>query len=100
MPEARLSALTTVGYLILVKNFLDELKFLKTPNFAVGILYLSQIFLVKIFDPSSLAADLFGPKTLILFFSKKSTIPSTSGFSGPTIIKSIPCLVINSFNSL
>ena len=41
-----------------------------TPNFADGILYFSQILFVKIFEPSSLDANLFGPKTLILNFSK------------------------------
>jgi hypothetical protein len=35
------------------------------------------------FDPSSLEAYLFGPKTLILFFFKKFTRPFTSGSSGP-----------------
>ena len=40
-----------------------------------------------------------GPNTLILFFSKKSTIPSTKGFSGPTIIKSILFCIINFLNS-
>ena len=29
------------------------------------------------------AAYLFGPKTITLFFFKKSTIPLTSGSSGP-----------------
>ena len=33
-------------------------------------------------------------------FFKKSTIPSTSGFSGPTIIKSILLDIIKSFKSL
>ena len=61
----------------------------KTPNFAVGILYFSQMCFVKIFDPSSLADLRLGPKTDIFFFSRKSTIPLTNGFSGPTITKSI-----------
>ena len=37
----------------------------------------------------NLDANLFGPKTLILFFSRKSTIPHTSGSSGPTITRLI-----------
>src|SRR6056300_532681 len=39
-------------------------------KFAVGILYFLQIFFVKILEPSSWEANLFGPNTLILFFSK------------------------------
>ena len=36
----------------------------------------------------------------MLLISKKSTIPFTNGFSGPTIIKSILFVKIKSFNSL
>ena len=43
--------------------------FLKIPNFAVGILNFSQSCLVKILDPSSCEANLFGPNTLILNLS-------------------------------
>ena len=59
---------------------------LKTPKFAVGILYFLHKFFVNIFDPSSCEAVLLGPNTLILFFYKKSTTPSTRGFSGLTMI--------------
>ena len=52
-------------------------------------MYFSQSFFVKIFEPSSCEAILFGPKTFMLFFFKKSPIPSTRGFSGPTITISI-----------
>ena len=52
-PEAKLSAFTTVGYSIFSKKFCASLKFLKIPNLAVGILYFSHNFLVKIFEPSS-----------------------------------------------
>ena len=62
---------------------------LKTPKFAVGILYFLHKFFVNIFEPSSCEAALLGPNTLILFSFKKSTIPSTRGFSGPTITISI-----------
>ena len=41
---------------------------LKIPKFAVGILYFLQIFFVKIFDPSSCAEFLSGPKTEIFLF--------------------------------
>ena len=66
------------------------------PNFAVGILYFSQIFFVNILDPSSCDEILSGPNISIPLLLKKSTIPSTSGFSGPTIIKSILFLIENS----
>ena len=89
MPEASPSAFTTIGKLHLFIKSFASINFLKIPNFAVGILYFSHNFLVKIFEPSSFEANLFGPKVLILFFSKLSTIPSTSGFSGPIITISI-----------
>ena len=73
--------------------------FWNTPNLAVGILYFSQIFFVKIFDPSSCEHNLFGPNTFILLFSKKSTKPSTKGFSGPIMTRSIFSLFINFFNN-
>ena len=44
---------------------------------------------MKALDPSSFEAYLFGPKTLILFFLKKSTMPLTNGASGPTITSPI-----------
>ena len=60
------------------------------------MLYFLQIFFVNILDPSNLEAILLGPKVLILYFLRKSTIPSTKGFSGPTINKSIFFLIIKS----
>ncbi len=59
-------------------------------------MYFSHIFLVNIFEPSSWDEILSGPKTFISESLKKSTIPSTKGFSGPTTIKLIPCLIENS----
>ena len=53
------------------------------------MLYFLQIFFVKIFDPSSWEGIFFGPNTLIFSFSRKSTIPLTKGFSGPTTTKSV-----------
>ena len=53
-------------------------------NFEVGILFFWQIFLVKIFEPSSFEEILSGPKTLIDLPLKWFTIPLTKGFSGPT----------------
>ena len=55
----------------------------------MGIECRSQIFFINALDPSNWEAYLFGPKTLILFFFKKSTNPFTKGSSGPTITKSI-----------
>ena len=74
-----------------------SVSFSNIPNISVGILNFSQIFFVKIFDPSSCEHNLFGPNTFILFFSKKSTKPSTKGFSGPTTTKSILFLLIKFF---
>ena len=51
------------------------------------------------FEPSNCEATLFGPKTFILFCCKKSTKPSTNGFSGPTITTSILNFTIVFFNS-
>ena len=89
-----------MGKLQFSKKFFDVFKFSKTPKFAVGILYFLHISLVNIFDPSNFEANLFGPKTLIPSFSKKSTIPSTRGFSGPMITISILFLLMKSFNKL
>ena len=61
---------------------------------AVGILYSSHINFVNVLEPSNLDEYLFGPKTFIFFCSKKSTIPSTKGFSGPTITRSILVFLI------
>ena len=44
---------------------------------------------MKAFEPSNFDANLFGPKTLILFLFRKSTIPFTKGSSGPTTTSSI-----------
>ena len=74
--------------------------FSKIPNLAVGILYFSQIFFVKIFEPSSWDANLLGPNIGIFILSKKSTIPSTNGFSGPTIINWIFSESINFLRAL
>tara|TARA_B100001027_G_scaffold204713_1_gene167071 strand:- start:623 stop:784 length:162 start_codon:yes stop_codon:yes gene_type:complete len=53
LPEAKLSAFTTVGKLVFFKNFFALSLFSKIPNLAVGILNLLHIFFVKIFEPSS-----------------------------------------------
>ena len=70
LPAAKLSALITIGCLAFFIKSIDSFALVKTPKFAVGILYFLQRFLVNIFDPSSCEAFLFGPKTLILKFSK------------------------------
>jgi hypothetical protein len=53
LPDAKLSALITLGYLEFSKNFFASNLFSSTANLAVGILYSSQSVFVKIFDPSS-----------------------------------------------
>ena len=44
---------------------------------------------MNVLEPSSFDAILLGPKTFIPEFWKKSYIPSTKGFSGPTTNNSI-----------
>ena len=63
-------ALITIGKLQFFRNDEAVFEFEKISNLAVGILYFSQSFFVKIFEPSSCDAILFGPKTLILNFSR------------------------------
>ena len=41
------------------------------------------------FEPSNCAAAAFGPKHFKPAFSNSSTIPSTKGTSGPTMVRSI-----------
>ena len=53
-------------------------------KFAVGILFCKHKSFINALEPSSFEANLFGPNTLILFFSRKFTIPFTKGSSGPT----------------
>ena len=81
----------TIGNSTFFKYSIDCSKFFKISNFAVGIPYCLQIFFVKVLEPSNCEAFLLGPNTLIFFSFKKSDIPSTNGFSGPTTTKSI-CL--------
>ena len=50
--------------------------------------YFLQIDFIKALDPSSFAANLLGPNTLILFLFKKSTKPFNKGSSGPITTKS------------
>jgi hypothetical protein len=49
----------------------------------------AQSSLVKVLDPSSWAAALPGPKALIPAAARSSTMPATSGASGPTTTNSI-----------
>ena len=59
-----------------------------------------SIFFIYTFEPSSLAAALLGPKITRSFALKISTIPSTKGASGPTIVKSIFSVIAQEHNSL
>ena len=86
----------TIGNLTWFKYSIDCFRFFKILNFAVGILYFLQTFLVNVFDPSNCDSTLFGPKTFIFFSCKKSAIPSTKGFSGPTTTNSISFFKIKS----
>ena len=55
-------------------------------------------FLEKALLPSSSAALFSGPKILSPCFLNSSTIPSTNGASGPTIVRSILSLIAKSLN--
>ena len=63
----------------------------KVSCFAVRTFPEFNIFLQKSFDPSSWAASLFGPNIFKSCLLNSSTIPSTKGASGPTIVNSISC---------
>ena len=58
-----------------------------------GSLNSRQRSLVKPLEPSSCAAALEGPNTLILAAVRSSTMPATRGTSGPTTTKSISILL-------
>ncbi len=51
--------------------------------------YFAQRSLVKPFEPSSADAAAVGPKALIPASVSRSTMPATSGASGPTTTKSM-----------
>ena len=61
------SAFTTNGKFADDKNSKASSFELQILKFAVGILYLSHIFFVKIFEPSNCAAFFLGPNILIFF---------------------------------
>ena len=56
---------------------------------AVGMLWRVKKSLAKDFEPSNWAAVCVGPKIFKPFARKASTIPATSGASGPTMAKPI-----------
>ena len=89
LPAARPSAFTTNGKLHFFKYFNICFFLNKFYILLLEFYIFEQIFFMKALDPSSLEAYLFGPKTLILFFLKKSTMPLTNGASGPTITSPI-----------
>ena len=55
---------------------------------AVGMPYFSMKFCEKTFDDSNCAAFWFGPQMRRPFGWNKSTMPSASGLSGPTTVRS------------
>ena len=97
-PKASPSAFNTIGYFEVSKYsnaFSGESKF-SYP--AVGILYFFIKSLENAFDPSKIAAALFGPNTLNPSASKASTTPPTNGSSIPITVKSLSFSFANETN--
>ena len=70
LPAASPSALITIGISLFFIKLDASSKLLKTPNFAVGILFSLHKFFINALDPSSCEVNLFGPNTLIFFLSR------------------------------
>ena len=106
LPAARPSAFRTYGEDIFSRNLnpFSRVSLLNVSDFPHGILFLNINSFEKSLLPSSFAPLLPGPKILIFFKSlsslKKSTIPLTSGSSGPTITRSILFFRTQSLTSL
>mmetsp|Transcript_4882 Transcript_4882/g.11345 ORF Transcript_4882/g.11345 Transcript_4882/m.11345 type:complete len:278 (-) Transcript_4882:820-1653(-) len=102
LPAARPDALTTTSnglslmYLMAASSSPTPLKLL---NSAVGTLYLAMKSLQKALEPSNRAAALEGPNTLMPAAWSASTMPSTSGCSGPTATRSTPFALQKSMTS-
>jgi len=79
----------TTGYPKLSISLIASSKFVYSLYLAVGILCLIIKSLENDLLPSNVEHSLFGPNILRPSFSNSSTIPFTSGTSGPTTVKSI-----------
>ena len=96
LPAAKPSALMTKGGSFDSSQACAFLDSLNTWCSAVGMLWRCRKSLAKDLDPSSWAALPLGPRQRNPFSVKRSTIPSTSGPSGPMTVKLIPSSWANS----
>ena len=95
-PSASPSALITVGT-GQVSMYLSALSISPNTSYsAVGIPYFFIRFLEKTLLPSIIAASLEGPKQGTPILRRASAMPRTSGSSGVTTQKSMPCVFANS----
>ena len=88
LPAANPSALTTHGWSRPTYRLASS-RSEKTSQAAVGMPFSSINSLAKALLPSSLAASRLGPNTLRPLLWNRSPIPSTSGCSGPTTVRSM-----------
>ena len=95
LPAASPSAFITIGIFCFFMYFDAEIESVKVSCFAVKTFPEFKISLQKLFEPSNCEAALQGPNIFKLFFLNSSTIPSTSGASGPTMVRSIFLLFAN-----
>ncbi len=89
LPAARPSAFITTGVPFSFKYFFALGASLKTLKSAVGKPNLFMASFAKILLPSSIASSLDGPNTLSPTSLNLSTMPFTSGTSGPTTVSPI-----------
>ena len=88
-PAAKPSALTTSGSRCALTYCSSKLPAVKVAKLAVGMRWRRRKSLVNAFDPSRRAALRDGPKQRRFAAAKRSTMPATSGPSGPTMVRSI-----------
>src|SRR5215831_2109079 len=87
LPAASPLALTTSGVRWPPTQAASKLSRVKVAERAVGMAWRRRNSLAKALEPSSLAAARRGPKQLRPASAKASTIPATSGASGPTMVR-------------
>src|SRR5687767_1700950 len=90
LPSARPSAFTAQRPPRESANFLAEITSEKVPARAVGMPCRSMKSCEKALEDSNCAAFWFAPQIRSPFFWNRSAIPSASGLSGPTTVKSTP----------
>src|SRR5580658_10788923 len=88
LPAASPLALTTSGVCWLRTQAGSKVAWVKVRERAVGIRWRSRNSLAKALEPSSCAQRALGPKHFNPAAWKASTMPSTKGASGPTMVRS------------